>query len=79
MGERAHNPPGFDELPIQDRFEYVQYLWDRIAAKPDSVPVPDWHQDVLDQRLDDLAANPDDESTWEDVEGRLRAGLSKKE
>jgi hypothetical protein len=43
------------------------------------VPVPDWHQDVLDDRLDDLAANPDDESTWEQVEGRLRTGLAKKE
>jgi len=28
-------PPGFDELPVDDKIDYVQLLWDRIAARPD--------------------------------------------
>jgi hypothetical protein len=25
-------PPGFDDLPVEDQIDYVQALWDRIAA-----------------------------------------------
>ena len=32
-------PPGFDELTIEEQIDYVQSLWERIAATPDQVPV----------------------------------------
>jgi putative addiction module component (TIGR02574 family) len=79
MGEPAHTPPaGFDELSVDQQIEYVQYLWDRIAAHPDRVPVPDWHHEVLEQRVADMVANPEAESPWDEVESRLRAGLPNK-
>jgi putative addiction module component (TIGR02574 family) len=46
--------------------------WDRIAASPESIPVPDWHREILDERLKDLEANPDAGVTWETVQERLR-------
>ena len=67
-------PQGFDDLDIDEQIEYVQALWDRIAADPDRVPVPEWHREVLDERLQDLEANPDAGRAWEDV----RADLLKK-
>ena len=67
-------PPGFDDLNVDEQIEYVQALWDRIAADPDRVPVPEWHREILDERLLDLEANPDAGRPWEDV----RADLLKK-
>ncbi len=64
-------PPGFDDLSVEDQIEYVQALWDRIAAKEDKVPLPDWHREVLDERLADLDANPDAGRPWEEVEADL--------
>lgn len=64
-------PPGFDELNIDEQIEYVQALWDRIAAKEDVVPVPDWHREILDERLADLDANPDAGRPWEDVKADI--------
>ena len=64
-------PPGFDELSIDEQIEYVQALWDRIAAKPDRVPVPDWHLDIIDERLRDLDAHPDAGRRWDDVKADL--------
>ena len=64
-------PPGFDDLDVVDQIEYVQALWDRIAAKEDVVPVPDWHRDILDERLADLEANPDAGRPWEEVKANL--------
>ncbi len=68
-------PPGFDELSVEEQIDYVQSLWERIAATPDQVPVPDWHRDVLDERLKDYEATPDAGESWDVVRDRLRDKL----
>jgi len=65
-------PPGFDDLSVEEQIEYVQALWDHIAANPERVPVPDWHREELDRRLDDLEKNPNDSVSWDDLKARLR-------
>ena len=76
MGEPLRAlPPGFDDLPVEDQIDYVQFLWDRIAARPERVPVPKWHEHVIEERLDELERNPDAERPWEQVEADLRARL----
>jgi putative addiction module component (TIGR02574 family) len=70
-------PPGFDDLEIGEQIDYVQALWDRIAAKDDRVPVPDWHREVLDERLADLEANPEASRPWEDVKADLLKRIRK--
>ena len=47
-------PPGFDELSVDEKIDYLQSLWDRIAATPEEIPVPEWHREILQQRLSDL-------------------------
>ncbi len=64
-------PPGFDDLAVDEQIEYVQALWDRIAANVAAVPVPDWHREVLTERLADLEANPDAGRPWEDLKADL--------
>jgi len=68
-------PPGFDGLPVEDQIEYVHSLWDRIAANPDQVAVPDWHRQVLDKRLAAHEANPEAARAWEEVRDEIRAKL----
>jgi Putative addiction module component len=46
-------PPGFDDLSVDERIDYLQSLWNRIAASPETIPVPDWHREVIDERLRD--------------------------
>ena len=43
-------PPGFDDMPIEDQIEYVQSLWDRIAAATDQVPLQEWQRRILEER-----------------------------
>lgn len=71
-------PPGFDELPVEAQIEYVQALWGRIAAAPDRVPVPSWHLKLIDERRDDLEANPDDAVSWDEVRAELQAKLQRR-
>lgn len=58
-------PPGFETLSVDEQIDYVQVLWDHIAANLDAVPIPDWHQAVLDERLADLDRNPDEGTSWD--------------
>lgn len=69
-------PPGFDKLPIDEQIDYTQSLWDRIAASPEQVPVPEWHQHVILERLEAYKANPTAGRPWPevrtDIERKLR-------
>jgi putative addiction module component (TIGR02574 family) len=79
MSHALENPPaGFDDLPVEQQIDYVQALWDRIAAKEDQVPVPEWHRAILEERLAEYEANPNDGRPWEEVEADLHAQLTKR-
>ncbi len=68
-------PPGFDELPIEDQLDYVQSLWDRIAADPKEVPVSEWHREKLAERLEAYRAHPSEGAAWGEVRDRLQRDL----
>lgn len=68
-------PPGFDELSADEKLEYVQALWEHVAERPEEVPVPDWHREVVAERL---AAHRRGEMTarpWREVRDELLARL----
>lgn len=74
MGEPLRLPPaGFDDLPVEEQIDYLQALWDRIAATPERVPVPDWQYQLLTERLAAHDADPQAGVPWEQVRDELRA------
>ena len=68
-------PPGFDQLSVDEKIDYLQALWDRIAAPPGSIPVPEWHREILDERLKDDQDEPARGDSWDVVQERLRRTL----
>ncbi|NJN70272.1 MAG: addiction module protein [Nitrospira sp.] len=38
--------------------DFAQSLWDRIAAAPEEVPIPDWHRRIILERLEAYRTNP---------------------
>jgi len=51
-------PAGFGELSKLEQIRYVQALWDRIAERPDEVPVPESHIELAEQRLAEYRDDP---------------------
>ncbi len=74
MSAPAMPPPGFDDLTPEEKIAYVESLWNRIAAKEEDVPVPDWHREVLAQRLKELRDGDVESRPWSEV----RADIQKK-
>ena len=54
-------------LPTDERLKLLEEIWDSLNAE--DVPVPDWHKEELDRRLDNPAPGP--RLTWEQVRGKL--------
>ena len=72
MSKKAEMPPpGFGDLSVDEQIEYVQDLWDWIAARPEDVPVPEWQKEMIEERLRQHEANPEDTVPWEEVRARL--------
>jgi putative addiction module component (TIGR02574 family) len=55
-------PPGFSQLSKAEQIRYLQALWDRIAESPTTLPVPESHLKLVEQRLkqrhDDPSSTP---------------------
>lgn len=57
-------------LPADQRLRLVEDIWESLAASPADVPVPDWHRELLDERL----ADPRERATrtWDEVRANAR-------
>ncbi len=64
------------ELPAAERADVVAELL--ASLTDDSSPISDWHREVLEERLADLAANPTAGRSWDAVRAELaRTSASK--
>lgn len=52
---------------VEDKIDYVQNLWDRIAANQDQIPLQEWHRQILEERLAAHRAAPQDARPWGEV------------
>jgi putative addiction module component (TIGR02574 family) len=62
-----------EKLPLEERLELVEALWDSIAADAsvDRLPLPEWHRIELERRIAEFDADPEAGSSWEEVRDRL--------
>lgn len=58
-------------LPLAERIELVEDLWDSIAADAEAVPVPDSHRRELARRRAAHREDPSAVHPWEEVRERL--------
>ena len=56
-------------LTAEERLQLIESLWDSLS--PSEVPLPEWHKQLIDQRLEDHRRNPDDSSSWEELRDEL--------
>jgi putative addiction module component (TIGR02574 family) len=63
-------------LPADRRWEIVEALWNSLTSDPAGVPIPDWHREVVTQRLVEDDEEAEDETTgesWENVRRRIES------
>jgi len=65
------DPAELRALPVADRLELIEQLWDSIAADAEALPLPDWHRAEIDRRLDALDKGESVGAPWEEVRRRI--------
>ena len=78
MSQLPLPPPGFDELPVEDQISYVQSLWDRIAAARDLVPLQEWQERILDERLAAHHESPQAARPWREIMARVEEQVARR-
>lgn len=71
-------PPGFDTLPVEEQIDYVQSLWDHIAANVAQVPLQQWQEALLEERLAAHCQDPENARPWPEVLDRVQQRLHPK-
>ncbi|MGH8453132.1 MAG: addiction module protein [Nevskiales bacterium] len=57
-------------LSAADRLELIGAVWETLS--PADAPITEAEKSLLDARLADVESNPEDQSTWLEVQARLR-------
>ena len=60
-------------LSVPERIQLVADIWDTITATPDEIDLSDEQKIELNRRLDAYHKNPDEGSSWELVQERIRS------
>jgi putative addiction module component (TIGR02574 family) len=59
-------------LPVPDRLEIIERLWDSLAASSDPLPLTEAQRRELDRRISEMEDRPDAGIPWEAVKAQHR-------
>jgi hypothetical protein len=60
-----------EKLSLEEKLQAMERLWDELSRRPEAVPMPQWHQDLLDERERLLAEGRARFSDWEEAKKRI--------
>ena len=63
------------ELPVSERIQLVEDLWDTIASDLNSIQLSGAQIEELDRRLDRLECSPDEGIEWGSLKARIANSL----
>ena len=63
------------QLPVSERLDLVQDLWDSIGESREELPIREWHRELVKARLAELESHEDErgisrEQVWQQVDER---------
>ncbi len=62
-------------LSVAEKLALMERLWDDLSRRPEDVPSPQWHGDVLAERIAAVREGRTDFVSWDDAKQRLRERL----
>ena len=59
-------------LTSAEKLQLVEELWDTLAANPDQLPMPAWHDKLLDEDQAAYNAKPNEGAPWPEANNRSK-------
>jgi putative addiction module component (TIGR02574 family) len=60
------------QLPLSEKLQIMEAIWEDLRAQAKDVPVPHWHEELLDARRDAVAQGHEEVLDWDDAKRSLR-------
>lgn len=66
--------PTTDLLALEpsQKLDLIAQLWDSLPNSTEAIQVPEWHREIIEERLAAADADPDAGIPWEQVRAELR-------
>ena len=59
------------QLPLHEKLQIMEALWDDLRANADAVLMPDWQKELLDDRRAALSKGREQVLEWDEVKDSL--------
>jgi putative addiction module component (TIGR02574 family) len=77
MSQAPISPSPFEELSLEDQIAYVETHLDSIIARlKENETIPEWHREILAERLAHYRSDFENAITWEEFEKELDQELA---
>jgi len=60
-----------DGLSTQQKINLMELIWSDLSKRPEELPTPTWHGDILERRRQLVLNGESDFENWDDVKKRL--------
>ena len=64
-----------DRMTVEEKWEALETLWADLSSNPSALPVPEWQQKILDERLHAFEAGNTSSTEMAEALGRIRRGV----
>jgi putative addiction module component (TIGR02574 family) len=59
------------ELPLHEKLQMMEVLWEDLRSHAEGVPVPQWHKELLDARRKAVEAGQEEILEWDEIKDSL--------
>jgi len=64
------------ELTLAQKLHIMEAIWDDLAKHGQALESPEWHEEILKDRMDALATGKATVSGWDEAKERIRKNVS---
>jgi putative addiction module component (TIGR02574 family) len=59
------------QLPFAEKLQIMEAIWEDLRAQPEQIPVPQWHQELLDERRKAVEEGREELLDWDSIKDSL--------
>lgn len=60
------------KMPLSQKLALFETLWTELSSEPEHVEIPQWHKDILDERLQAAERGEVEVIDWEIAKDQIR-------
>jgi putative addiction module component (TIGR02574 family) len=60
------------QMPLPEKLALFETLWSELSSEPEQIEIPQWHRDILDERLQADERGETEVIDWEVAKTQIR-------